>query len=152
MIQCTLFMLLRGQLYTLCMFCGMFIPSGFWYIICSRFFAIIPWSLRLASFDIAWHVQPDELANRFLRRVLDPHDAWSHAPWRNYDEWRTIWARAFTPHELAGMEHRRLKHKEQDERLLTRLRNLRHRRKAIMARIFGKQTNVIFIGCNSAFD
>ena len=26
-----------------------------------------------------------------LRRVRDPDDNWAHAPWVNFDEWRTLW-------------------------------------------------------------
>ena len=95
-----------------------------------------------------------------LRRVRDPDDNWAHAPWVNFDEWRTLWllptqrvrdlddkwahATGFTEAELKEQAEGRARQREVDRILLQKLevvrRNFqRQRQLAIKARRFVKR-------------
>ena len=76
-----------------------------------------------------------------LRRVRDPDDNWAHAPWVNFDEWRTLWllptqrvrdpddkwahATVFTEAELKEQAERRARQREVDRILLQKLEVVR---------------------------
>ena len=57
-----------------------------------------------------------------LRRVRDPDDPWAHAPWVNFDDWRTIWLLYFTDAELKEKAGRAARQLDRDNTLLRKLR------------------------------
>ena len=57
-----------------------------------------------------------------LRRVRDPDDPWAHAPWVNFDDWRTIWLLYFTDAELKEKAGRAARQLDRDNILLGKLR------------------------------
>ena len=97
-----------------------------------------------------------------LRRVRDPDDNWAHAPWVNFDEWRTLWLLpmllpnetkepelnehhfGFTKAELKEQAGRRARQREVDRLLPQKLDAVcrqfaRQRQMAIKARRFVKR-------------
>lgn len=79
-----------------------------------------------------------------LRRVRDPDDNWAHAPWVNFDEWRTLWLLHFTAAELKDQAERKARQRELDKLFLqkldaVRMQMRRRRQLAIKARRFVKR-------------
>ena len=79
-----------------------------------------------------------------LRRVRDPDDNWAHAPWVNFDKWRTLWLLRFPEAELKEQAERKARQREVDRILLqkldaVRMQMRRQRQLAIKARRFVKR-------------